>query len=80
MTYQRPVFTENVLKVSLSCVNPSEKKQGKKLAKNHGKGKKIKIGVEYIPLSIYLSIHLQVYLTIYLSIYLSVHLFDYLSI
>ena len=45
MTYHRPVFTGNVLKVR--CVKPS-KKQGKKSAKNHGKGKKIKIGVEYI--------------------------------
>ena len=50
MTYPRPLFTRNVLKVRLSCVKPSEKNRGKKSAINHGTGKKIKIGVEYIPL------------------------------
>ena len=45
MTYNRPLFAGNVLKVRLSCVKPSEKK-GKKSAKNHGKGEKIKIGVD----------------------------------
>ena len=39
MTYHRPLFTGNVFKVRLSCVKPSEKKQGKKSAQNHGKGK-----------------------------------------
>ena len=51
MTYHRPLFTGNVLKVRLSCVKTLRKKQGEKSAKNHGKGKKIKIGVEYIPLN-----------------------------
>ena len=41
--------------VRLSCVKPSEKNRGKKSAKNNGKGKKIKIGVEYVPLCIGLS-------------------------
>ena len=50
MTYHRPLFIGNVLKVRLGCVKRSEKNRGKKSAKNHGKGKKIKIGVEYIPL------------------------------
>ena len=40
MTYHRPLFTGNVLNVRLSCVKPSEKKQGKQISKNHGKGKK----------------------------------------
>ena len=50
MTYQRPLFTGNVLKVRLSCVKPSEKNTETNQPKNHSKGKKIKIGVEYIPL------------------------------
>ena len=50
MTYHRTLFTGNVLTVRLSCVKPSEKNRGKNQQKNHGKGKKIKIGVEYIPL------------------------------
>ena len=39
MTYLRPLFTGNVLKVHLSC-KTLRKKQGEKSAKNHGKGKK----------------------------------------
>ena len=50
MTYLRPLFIGNVLEVHLSCVKPSEKNRGKKSAKKSRKGKKIKIGVEYIPL------------------------------
>ena len=49
MTY--PLFTGNVWKIRLSCVKPSEKKQGKKIGKKiMVRGKKIKIGVEYIHL------------------------------
>ena len=33
MTYHRPLFTGNVLKVRLSCVKPSKKKQKEKSAK-----------------------------------------------
>ena len=40
MTYHRPLFTANVLKVRLSCVKPSEKTGGKNQQKNNGKGKK----------------------------------------
>ena len=36
MTYHRPLFTENVLKVRLICEKNREKNQ----QKNHGKGKK----------------------------------------
>ena len=51
MTYHRPLFTGNVLKNRLSCVKPSEKNRGEKSAKKITvRGKKIKIGVEYIPL------------------------------
>ena len=39
MTYHRPLFIGNILKVRLSCVKPSEK-QGGKSAENHRKGKK----------------------------------------
>ena len=53
MTYHRPVFTENVFKVRLSCVKPSEKKTVKKYEqKITVRGKKIKIRVEYISLKI----------------------------
>ena len=40
MTYHRPLFTGNVLKVRLSCVKSSGKNTEKKSAKTHGKGKK----------------------------------------
>ena len=40
MTYHRPLFTGNVLKVRLSCVKLSEKNRGKNQQNNHGKGKK----------------------------------------
>ena len=39
------------IKSTLKLCNTLRKKQGEKSAKNHGKGKKIKIGVEYIPQS-----------------------------
>ena len=51
MTHHRPLFTGNVLKLRLSCVKPSEKNREKINKKNHGKRKKIKIGVEYIHLT-----------------------------
>ena len=52
MTYHRPLFTENVLKVRLSYVKPSEKIRGKNQGKKSGEkiSKKIMNGVEYIPL------------------------------
>ena len=50
MTYHRPLFTGNVLKVRLSCKKNFQKNRGKNQQKNHGKGKKIKIGYDYIPL------------------------------
>ena len=40
MTYHRPLFTGNVLKVRLSCEKNFQKKKGEKSVKNHGKGKK----------------------------------------
>ena len=50
MTYHRPLFIGNVLKVRLSCVKPPEKNREKISKKITVRGKKIKIGVEYIPL------------------------------
>ena len=52
MTYHRPLFTGNVLKVHLRCEKHLEKTGGKNQQKNHGKRKKIKIGYEYIPLGV----------------------------
>ena len=50
MTYHRPLYTGNVLKVRFSCEKKTSKKTGEKnYPKKHGKGKK-KIGYEYIPL------------------------------
>ena len=40
MTYHRPLFTGNVLKVRLSCVKPSEKNRENNQQKNHDKRKK----------------------------------------
>ena len=40
MTYHRPLFTGNVLKVRLSCEKNLKKTGGKNQQKNHGKGKK----------------------------------------
>ena len=51
MTYHHTVFTRNVLKVRLTCVKPSEKNREKIGKKVTVRGKKNKIGVEYIPLS-----------------------------
>ena len=39
MTYHRPLFTGNVLKVRLNCVKPSEKIRGKNQQKNQDRGK-----------------------------------------
>ena len=55
MTYHRHLFTGNVLTVRLSCEKNFQKKQGKQISKKISKkitvrGKKIKIGYEYIPL------------------------------
>ena len=50
MTYHRPLFTGNVLTVRLSCEKIFQKKKtGEKISKTITvRGKKIKIGYEYI--------------------------------
>ena len=49
MTYPRPLFTGNVLKVRLSCVKPSEKTEKKISIKITVKGKNQDRGRIYTP-------------------------------
>ena len=49
MTYHRPLFTGNVLKVRSSCVKPSDKNRGKNQQKITVRGKNQDQGRIYTP-------------------------------